>query len=44
MIHPPDVVEKYIPGAIFSVVGSGTAKTSLLIATDQSDVVANLEA
>ena len=26
MIHPPDVVEKYAPDAIFGVVGSGKAK------------------
>ena len=51
MIHPPDVVEKYAPDAIFGVVGSGkakkakgAAKSSLPVATDQGDAVANLEA
>ena len=51
MIHPPDVVEKYAPDAIFGVVGSGkakkakgVAKSSLPVATDQGDAVANLEA
>ena len=51
MIHPPDVVEKYAPDAIFGVVGSGkakkakgAAKSALLVATDQVDAVANLEA
>ena len=50
-IHPPDVVEKYAPDAIFGVVGSGrpkkakgAAKSALPIATDQGDAVANLEA
>ena len=51
MIHPPDVVEKYAPDAIFGVVGSGkgkkakgAAKSSLPVATDHGDAVANLEA
>ena len=51
MIHPPDVVEKYAPDAIFCVVGNGkakkakgAAKSTLLVATDQGDAVANLEA
>ena len=47
MIHPPVVVEKYAPDAIFCVVGSGKAKkakSALLVATDQGDAVANFEA
>ena len=51
MIHPPDVVEKYAPDAIFGVLGSGkpkkakgAAKSALPVATDQGDAVANLEA
>ena len=50
MIHPLDVVEKCAPDAIF-VVGrgkakkaKGAAKSSLPVATDQGDAVANLEA
>ena len=41
MIHPPDVVEKYAPDAIFGVLGSGkpkkakgAAKSALPVATD----------
>ena len=51
MVQPPDVVEKYAPDAIFGVLGSGkpkkakgAAKSALLVATDQVDAVANLEA
>ena len=45
MIHPPNVVEKYLPDAIFGVLGSGgAAKSSLPVAIDQGYVVANLEA
>ena len=51
MIHPPDVVEKYAPDAIFGVLGSGkakkakgAAKSALPVATDQGDAVANVEA
>ena len=41
MIHPPDVVEKYAPDAIFGVLGSGkpkkakgAAKSALPVPTD----------
>ena len=41
MVHPPDVVEKYAPDAIFGVLGSGkpkkakgAAKSALPVATD----------
>ena len=50
-IHPPDVVEKYAPDAITGVVGNGkakkakgAAKSTLPVATDKGDPVANLEA
>ena len=51
MIHPPDVVVKYVPDAIFGVVGNGkakkakrAAKSSLPVATGQGDAVENLKA
>ena len=51
MIHPSDVVERYATDAIRGVVGNGkakkaegAAKSDLLVATDTSDTVANLEA
>ena len=44
IVHPPDVIEKQVPDAIFGVVNSGgAAKSSLPVATNQGDAVANLK-
>ena len=45
MVHPPDVIEKHVPDMVFGVVNSEeAAKSSLPVATDQGDAVANLKA
>ena len=49
MIHPPDLVERYVPDAIFGGVhraqkAKGAAQSFFPVATDQGDAVANLEA